>query len=201
MFLRASDDWEGAVKRLLEMGGILVYPTDTVYGLGCDAESVESIRQIERIKGERGTKPFPVLVSSVETAFEVGVFSELAHALAMRYWPGQLTLVIPRKNGHLEHAALGASTVGLRVPADPIAMKIAQLSPSGCVIGTSANRSGLPPATSVQVLDPEVALRVDAVLDDGPRNGQPSTVVEVVGDTVRILRKGRLDPISDMGLW
>ncbi len=190
MIYRSNEAWEDYVKRVLRDGKVVIYPTDTVYGMGGDATLRQAVETVNRIKGEREMKPYPVLTYSREKAFEAGVFNDMAIRVAERYWPGAVTIVVQRRDERLRDATFGSVTVGLRVPADPIARKVAELSPSGFIIGTSANRSGAPPPSSVQEVDPNVIHEAAVVIDGGRRNLLPSTVISIGDSGLRVIREG-----------
>ncbi|WP_449461879.1 L-threonylcarbamoyladenylate synthase [Tardisphaera miroshnichenkoae] len=190
MIYRSNDAWEDDVRQALREGKLVVYPTDTVYGMGGDATLHQAVQAMNRVKGEREMKPYPVLTYSKEKAFEAGVFNDNAIKIAERYWPGAVTIVVPRRDERLSGATFGSLTVGLRVPADPIARKVAELSPSGFIIGTSANRSGAPPPSSVEEVDASVIREAAVVINGGRRSILPSTVISIGDGSLHILREG-----------
>jgi len=170
--------------KLLQAGALVAFPTETVYGLGADARNTEALSRLLSVKGRHENKPFSLLVPSLSQAEALcGGFSRIARKLARVYWPGPLTLVVPRRGG---------GTVGLRLPDHPVARAL--LARCGFPLATpSANRSGAAePVTAQQVreaLDGQVAL----ILDGGPaRQGRPSAVVRVQDETLRIQREGIL---------
>ena len=170
--------------KVLQAGGLVVFPTETVYGLGADARNPEALARLTQVKGARGGKPYSLLVPSLRHAVEAaGGFSRISHKLARVYWPGPLTLVVPRRDG---------GTVGLRLPEHRVARSL--LSHCGFALATpSANRSGsAEPVTARQArdaLDGEVAL----ILDGGPaRQGRPSAVVRVEQENIKVEREGMI---------
>jgi len=193
---KSNEAWDEEVRRALREGKLILYPTDTVYGMGGDATLSEAVEAMNRVKGERQKKPYPVLTYSKEKALEGGIFNEAALKLAERYWPGAVTIVVPIKDERLRQATLGSPTVGLRVPADHIARHVAKLSPSGFIIGTSANRSGAAPPSSIGEVDPDLLREVAVAIDDGARSVIPSTVVLVENDGIRLIREGAVKAIE-----
>lgn len=172
-------------------GGVIVYPTDTVYGLGCDPYNVEAVLRIFKIKG-REPKPMPVLASRIDIVEDVVVLNATARILIDQYWPGPLTLVLPRKPGcklPLEVSA-GQEYVGIRIPDHPVAISLIEAS-NGLLVGTSANKSGeLSPRTAEEAIV-QVGGEVDLIVDSGPtRYGVSSTVVKVEGSKITLIREG-----------
>lgn len=178
--------------RILRRGGLVAFPTETVYGLGAIATNDRAVAAIFETKGRPSSNPLIVHVQDRAAATSLGVWSEKADALARAFWPGPLTLVLPRADGapisHL--ATAGFPTIALRVPAEPTALALlaATLLP---VAAPSANRSGMvSPTTAGHVLD-GLGEAVDAILDGGPsRVGVESTVVDMAGPAPSILRPG-----------
>ncbi|NBO18089.1 MAG: threonylcarbamoyl-AMP synthase [Proteobacteria bacterium] len=173
---------------------LVAFPTETVYGLGGNALSDAAVASIYAVKGRPQFNPLIVHVRSIEDAHHYGVFSESAHILARKFWPGPLTLVLPRR----EHCKLsllvsaGLDTVAIRVPAHPLAQAL--LHESGLPIAApSANRSGRVSPTEAAHVHEELAGRVAMVLDGGPCHvGIESTVLDLTGAQPRILRPGSI---------
>ena len=184
------DDIKEAAKLVLE-GGLIGYPTDTVYGLGCNPFDADAVDRLVKAK-DRSKGSLPILVSSLKDAERLGEISGLGTTLADRFWPGPLTLVVrPRSNfpGRITGNSL---LVGLRIPNHEKARRLIKEC-GGALIGTSANISGHPsPRTADEVLK-ELEGRVDLVVDGGPAPlGRESTVVRVLGDETMVLRVGAL---------
>lgn len=192
---RISTTAPEAIERalgVLEAGGLVVMPTDTVYGVGCLAFNSEAVARLYLVKGRPEHKPIPVLLGSADALDGVVVDIPLPmRRLAETFWPGPLTLILPRQPS-LPQAIGPGATVGVRVPAHRLAQRL--LSAAGPMAVTSANLSGEPPARSADDAEAVLAGKVDLILDDGPSpGGQPSTVVDGTTDPVTILRHG---PIS-----
>jgi L-threonylcarbamoyladenylate synthase len=183
-------DIEEAAKLVLE-GRLIAYPTDTVYGLGCnpfDADAVDRLGKTkERVKGS-----LPILVSSLKDAERLGEISGLAAILANRFWPGPLTLVV-RPRSKVPARIIGDSLlVGLRIPNHETARRLIKEC-GGALIGTSANISGRPSLRTAKEVLRELEGRVDLVVDGGPASlGRESTVVRVLGDESTVLRDGAI---------
>lgn len=183
-----------AAERALADGRCVVFPTDTVYGLGARPDVARATEAIFEIKRRPRDLTLPVLVAGTADAEAVAAFDERALLLAHRFWPGALTLVLPRTRASAAWD-LGAerATVGVRVPADGIA--VALLSRTGPLAVTSANVSGEPtPRTCEEVRD-ALGEAIEVYICDGPPNGAvPSTVVELTAEEPHILRVGAIPP-------
>ncbi len=186
--MNQNDAYRRALDVLRE-GGVVALPTDTVYGLVAVATDDAAVQGVLDIKQRPAGQPLPLFVASLDQAALIAVLTPPARALAARFWPGALTIVLRRRPEFRTPAAAGDS-VGVRVPADPVLRELAaQLGP---LTGTSANRSGQPEArTAAEVraqLGDDVDLIVDAPL---PAGGVPSTVADCTDQgTVRVLREG-----------
>lgn len=179
--------------RILESGGLVAVPTETVYGLAARADSAEAVARTYAAKGRPDFNPLIVHVRGVEQAAEYAEFSPEAHALAAAHWPGPLTLVLPRRADAALAPAVtaGLPTVALRAPAHPVMQAL--LEQCGFPLAApSANRSGfISPTTPAHVLA-SLDGRIDLVLDGGPTTaGVESTIVAVRADgSVEELRPG-----------
>jgi len=177
---------------VLRSGGVIALPTDTLYALAAAARDAEAVRRVFAIKGREGAKPLPLFVSDLAMAERVAVFSPTAHRLAERFWPGPLTIALPRQPAFESEALAGGDTVALRAPDHEAALAvIAALATP--VTATSANRSGgrdpVSPAEVLRQLDGEI----DYLLDVGPcLIGFASTVVDCTGPEPRITRNGAI---------
>jgi len=181
---------------VLRAGGLVVMPTDTVYGVGCLAFNSEAVARLYLVKGRPEDKPIPVLLGSADELDKVVVeIAQPIRHLAEDFWPGPLTMILPRHPSLPQEIGPGA-TVGVRVPAHRLAQRL--LSAAGPMAVTSANLSGKPPARSADEAEAALAGRVDLILDDGPSpGGQPSTVVDGTTDPMIIVRHG---PITESDL-
>lgn len=178
----------GAVEeacRVLEAGGLVVLPTDTVYGVAARIDRQDAVDRIFAVKGRPREKALPVLVADPETAMRLGRFRAEAREAAAREWPGAVTIVVER--GALA-ADLGGDgrTVALRVPDHPVALEI--LRRAGPLAATSANPSGEAVPGRVDEISAALGAGVDLYLDGGVLAGAPSRVVSMVGEH-RILRE------------
>jgi L-threonylcarbamoyladenylate synthase len=180
---------------LLRAGGLVAFPTETVYGLGALALNAAAVRRIFAAKGRPANNPIIVHIADAKDAVHAAAcWPEAAARLAERFWPGPLTLVVPRGPAVPDVTTAGGPTVALRVPAHPVALAL--LRATGAPIAApSANRSGeLSPTRAEHVLR-GLAERIDLVLDAGPTSGGvESTVLDVTASPPRLLRPGLIGP-------
>lgn len=172
----------------LRAGRLAVIPTDTVYGLAAHLGSSAAISALFAAKARPPDKPIPVLGADVGQLSDLAVFDDRARALGARFWPGPLTLILPRAEGF--DTDLGGAerrTVGVRVPKQPRALEI--LRATGPLAVTSANRSGDAEAVTVEEARGIFGDEVAAYVDGGRCVGVPSTIVFLVGER-RLLREG-----------
>lgn len=187
----ASEESILEAARIVKRGGIVVYPTDTVYGLGCDPFNEEAVRRLFKVK-RRPDKPLPVLALNLKNAERIAHFSEEARKVAQRFWPGGLTLVLPKKEALPSIVTAGLKSVAVRVPNHPVALKLIELC-GGLLIGTSANVSGGEPSTTAQEAQKQLGRAVDAILNGGAATlTKPSTILDLTSGTPSILREGAL---------
>lgn len=173
----------------LAAGGAVVIPTDTVYGVAASLEVPGAIDELFALKARERDKPIPVLGHDAASFAAVGVLDDRAGKLAARFWPGPLTLVVPRAEGFTVDLGDARDTVALRVPDHALAREI--LRRTGPLGVTSANRSGEPPAATAAAA--RAALGPDVpIVDAGVCAGSPSTVVGLTTRSLRILRPGSL---------
>jgi len=178
--------------RVLAAGGLVAFPTETVYGLGADATSGEAVARIYGAKGRPSFNPLIAHVTDLAAAEREGIFNADARALAKAFWPGPLTLVVPVAPtcSVSTLARAGLDSIGLRVPAHPIALAL--LAAFGKpVAAPSANRSGQVSPTCADHVAADLAGRIEAILDGGATEvGVESTIVACLPDGPRLLRPG-----------
>ena len=189
-----TEEIAARAARTLEGMGLVVMPTDTVYGLAASLDSPCAIEHIFDAKRRPREMPLPVLLASVADADRLTrePLSVAAHALCEAFWPGALTVIV-EANGRVPAAVTaGRGTVGLRVPDSEIARAIIAAA-GGALAVTSANVSGAEPAVDAASLDAELLAHVGLVVDGGPcPGGTPSTVVDLTGATPTVLREGAI---------
>jgi L-threonylcarbamoyladenylate synthase len=182
-----------AAARCLAAGGLVAFPTETVYGLGADAGNGEAVARLYAAKGRPSFNPLIAHVSDIAAAKRLAHFDAAAEKLAAAFWPGPLTLVLPKRaNGGVADLALaGLDSVAVRVPAHPIARALLAAF-KGPVVAPSANRSGHVSPTSAAHVLADLRGRIDMVIDAGPcAVGVESTIIGLLGEPT-LLRPGGL---------
>lgn len=181
-----------AALEVIASGGTVVFPTDTVYGLASSAFSSEAIEKLFEIKIRERGKPIAVLLGSVGQLKDVtNNPSQAAITLAEKHWPGALTLVVPC-HPQMPKTLSPLPTLGVRIPDHPVALALLQS--AGPLAVTSANLSGEENATTAQKALSQLDGRVDLILDGGQTpGGVPSTVVDMTGETPKVLRQGPVE--------
>jgi L-threonylcarbamoyladenylate synthase len=191
---RLTSDEAGLARaaEILRRGGLVAFPTETVYGLGADATDSQAVAGIYAAKERPSFNPLISHLDSLESAQKQGVFDETARRLAEAFWPGPMTLVVPVAPTCTisDLARAGLDSVGLRVPAHPLAHALLQKTDRP-VAAPSANRSGRVSPTDADHVLGDLDGRIDAVLDGGASQvGVESTIVACLGGTPRLLRPG-----------
>jgi L-threonylcarbamoyladenylate synthase len=175
---------------VLRRGGIVVYPTETLYALGARADDAAALLRLARAKLRPEGKPLPLLAGDLSQVLRVARLEGAAARVAARLWPGPLTLVLPAVPELDVAVTAGSGTVGIRVPGSNVARALA-LRAGFALVSTSANPAGGPPPAKVEDLHPDLLAQVDHVLDGGPTpGGAASTVVRIEGSVVHVLREG-----------
>jgi len=185
---------------IIQRGGLVIFPTETLYGLGCVVTDEAALRRLFAVKGRAPGQPPPILVADDQ---QLGLLVEQVPASAAQFitahWPGALTLVLPARRNLSPLltgvSAQGGATVGVRRSAHPVAQALCE-AVGLPLVATSANRSGAggAEATPHAIDDIALSLRdaVDVIIDGGAVSGQPSTVVDCTCDPPRVLRQGAL---------
>lgn len=188
---------------VLRQGGIVALPTDTVYGLCAVAADDAAVARIYDTKVRRPDQALPIFVASIEQADLVAEVSVPARTLMQRFWPGALTIVLPKRHAYHTRAAAGGHTIAVRAPGDPVLREIAmQLGP---ITGTSANIAGQPACHTAAEVRAQLGDAVDFVVDAPiDATGVPSTIVDCAAPDghARILRQGAVsrDDIAAAGV-
>lgn len=181
-------------------GGVISFPTDTLYGLGCSLFDVSAVEMVARLKRRDPSLAVISLISDPRQAYGLAIeVTPVAEKLIDRHWPGPLSLIFraapivpPRVRG-------AGGTVALRCPRDTLCQKLLDRI-GGPVVASSANLSGQPPAATAEEVVRIFGNQLDLVIDGGPRRGgQPSTLVDVSEARARLLRRGGLDITADLG--
>ena len=183
-----QDDLNTCVNALKE-GKLVVFPTETVYGIGVNALDEAAIKDLYSKKQRSFDKPLLMHISSLEMAEDIAVLNDKARELIKRFSPGPLTLVVKRKNNVPAVAVSGGETVGLRFPSNPLFLQISKAF-GAPIAATSANLSGNKSAVRAEELKSVLNI-ADYVIDDGECElGLESTILSLVGETPKILRLG-----------
>jgi L-threonylcarbamoyladenylate synthase len=175
---------------ILQKGGVIAFPTDTVYGLGADAFNMAAVERIYEMKNRPQHQQFPVLIGDVERLTVLAErIPQIAWFLARRFWPGGLTLVLPKTDSVPAYLASGP-TIGVRIPDHPVSLALIQ-GLGNPVIGTSANISGQSAALTAEEVAQQLGEKIDLIINGGRcPGGKESTVVDVTHEAPVILRPG-----------
>ncbi len=180
---------KGAIKKISD-GGIIVFPTDTVYGMGCDPYNKESVSLLYKIKKRKKTKSFPVLGYSKKELEKIAGFNSLATKIAEKFWPGPLTMILNVKDPDIQKSLGLENKIAVRVPDNTCILSL--LKECKVLVGTSANISD-----ETSLIDPndcETKIsNYDLLIDGGIITSKgESTIVKIDGDKVKIVRKGSI---------
>ena len=187
--ISSEDECLYTAANIIKEGGIVIYPTDTVYGIGGDPFNINTVSRILHLK-RRVRNPFPILVYNVGYAYRIIDRNIIIDELARMYWPGGLTIVARAKVDI--PAAFGERLIGVRVPGHDVLRVLIGMA-GGYLIGTSANISGYPPSKSIEEAIKYFGGDVDLYIDGGVSSDKSSTVIEVGENYIRVLRRGLLD--------
>jgi len=176
--------------KILQKGGVIAFPTDTVYGLGADALNATAVERIYEIKNRPKHRQLPLLIAAAERLTTLAdPIPEIAWFLARRFWPGGLTLVLPKTDSVPAYLDPG-TTIAVRIPDHPVCLALIQ-SLGNPVIGTSANISGQPAALTAEEVGQQLGGKIDFIINGGKcPGGKESTVVDVTHEAPIILRQG-----------
>lgn len=178
---------------VLKNGGILLYPTDTLYGLGVDALNVEALKRLRELKGREEGKPISIVVADMAMAREYAEVTPLAEKLAAAFLPGKLTLILNAKPDLPDELTAGTGTVGIRIPNHVICLKLAR-ELGRPFTATSANMSGMEPEHSAEKILAQFGARagmISRVIDSGELvESLPSTVIDARNEKPLLLREG-----------
>lgn len=182
----------------LRAGGVIIYPTDTIYGLGCDITNAQAVQRVQQIKGRDANKPMSFVCADLQDVGRYARVSEYARPLLDRCLPGAYTFVLPATDSAPDILTTGQQTVGLRIPDHPVPLAlVGQL--GAPILSTSANFSTQEVITEPRDLEEQMGELVDVIIESGSLPVHPSSVVSLVGDQATILRAGRgnLSPFQD----
>ena len=194
---RNIDDLEKC-SEIIDNGGVIVYPTDTVFGIGCDPTIEKSVLRLFAIKERPLGKSLPVLTSDWRIVSRISHITPQANILQNLFWPGKLTLILKLKANHglSKYVFNNANnTIGLRIPSNPCILNLINMTRSKLLVGTSANLSKKIPSTRLEDIDETILSKCDAVVANEllSDNDSGSTIVDVSGSGFpRIIREGAI---------
>jgi len=178
---------------ILKKGGVIAFPTETVYGLGACISIPEAVECVYRIKGRTRAKALPLLLSDISQVSQVSLaFPEIARVLGNRFWPGPLTLVVYKSDKVPDAVTSGGKTIAIRVSSHPVAMALVE-GLGFPITGTSANISGKPSPVTAEEVFSQLDNRVDLIIEGGKcPGGVESTIIDVTQKVPVIIRDGAI---------
>lgn len=181
-------------RRLLHEGEVVAFPTDTLYGVGANAFERSAVRELFAVKGRPADKAIPVFIYQIDDLNQVARnVPNRAWALLRQFWPGALTVVLPKVAALPPDVTAGQETVAVRIPNHPVALDLV-IELGRPLAVTSANLSGQPPPSTAQEVAQQLGGRIPLILDGGPSPlAQPSTIIDLSVNPPRLLRSGALD--------
>lgn len=198
--LKVSCDKEGIEKasQIVSQGGIVVFPTDTVYGIGCNPYNKDAVKKIYKIKSRDFSKPFPLLVYSKEIAERIALFDVFTKKIVERFWPGPLTIILKLTDESLKKSLNLTDKIALRVPNHKCTLEL--LKKCNLLVGTSANISGHSSFTNPDECFNNIQ-KYDIFVDGGITTSKSeSTIIEIENEEIKIIREGSLSYEEILGL-
>lgn len=190
MILPCDNSGIEEASKVIQNGGVVVFPTDTVYGMGCDPYNKDAVKKIYAIKGRGTAKQLPVLAYSKNDIKKIAFFDRKSEEMADRFWPGPLTLVLQVRDKKIEEILGLKDKIAVRIPDDPCILGL--LEKCRLLVGTSANFSGQPSFGDSKELASKFS-GYDMLLDGGEiANPCESTIIEVTGNELKIVREGKI---------
>lgn len=187
--IRFEKEDVAVVAELLMEGAIVAFPTDTVYGLAVIYDDEEALKELKKAKVRPDTKPIPTMVGSIEQLEQIAVVTPIAKKLADAFMPGAITLIMKKKDTVAKYVTNGFDTIGIRMPDDPFIINLLKKCGKPLLV-TSANISGEETGTSDQQVLDQLDGAIDAIVLGEAAGKQASTIVDVSGNEVKILRQG-----------
>ena len=175
---------------IIENGGVIIFPTDTVYGIGCNPYDANAVKKIYEIKSREKIKSLPVLASSIQIVKQISIIDEFTEKIIKKYWPGPLTLILKLKDKNLKKSLNLEDKIAVRIPNSECTLKL--LNKCNLLVGTSANVSG-----DSSFTDPQECMKnvknYDVFVDGGTITSKgESTIIEIENEKIRIIREGAL---------
>ena len=190
--MKVDCDEKGIEKtwQVIKKGGIAIFPTDTVYGIGCNPYNINAVKKIYEIKSREKIKSLPVLAYSLDIVKEITCIDPFTEKIIKKYWPGPLTLILKLTDEKLKKSLKLDKKIAVRIPDSKCTLKL--LEKSGLLVGTSANISGNPPFTNpVECL--KNIKNYDILLNGGTITSKgESTIIEIENEEIKIIREGVL---------
>ena len=190
--MKVNCDDNGIKKsvEIIENGGIIVFPTDTVYGIGCNPYDANAVKKIYEIKSREKIKSLPVLASSIEIVKQISIIDEFTEKIIKKYWPGPLTLILKLKDKNLKESLNLEDKIAVRIPNSVCTLKL--LNKCNLIVGTSANVSG-----DSSFTDPQECMKnvknYDIFVDGGTITSKgESTIIEIENEKIHVIREGAL---------
>ena len=199
--MKVSCDKKGIenASQIINQGGIAIFPTDTVYGIGCNPYNKDSVRKIYEIKSRDISKPFPVLVYSKDIAEKIVFIDEFTKKIVERFWPGSLTIILKLTDENLKRSLNVTDKIAIRVPNHKCTLEL--LKKCNFLVGTSANISGQSSFTNPDECIKNIQ-NYDIFVDGGVIDSTAeSTIIEIEDEKIKIIREGTLSYEEILGLW
>ncbi|MDC0209552.1 L-threonylcarbamoyladenylate synthase [Nitrosopumilus sp.] len=190
MKVNCNDEGIRKSVEIIENGGVIIFPTDTVYGIGCNPYDVNAVKKIYEIKSREKIKSLPVLASSIEIVKQISIIDEFTEKIIKKYWPGPLTLILKLKDKNLKESLNLEDKIAVRIPNSVCTLKL--LNKCNLLVGTSANVSG-----DSSFTDPQECMKnvknYDIFVDGGTITSKgESTIIEIENEKIHVIREGAL---------
>ena len=190
MKVNCNDEGIRKSVEIIENGGVIIFPTDTVYGIGCNPYDVNAVKKIYEIKSREKIKSLPVLASSIEIVKQISIIDEFTEKIIKKYWPGPLTLILKLKDKNLKESLNLEDKIAVRIPNSVCTLKL--LNKYNLLVGTSANVSG-----DSSFTDPQECMKnvknYDIFVDGGTITSKgESTIIEIENEKIHVIREGAL---------
>ena len=190
MKVNCNDEGIRKSVEIIENGGVIIFPTDTVYGIGCNPYDANAVKKIYEIKSRQKIKSLPVLASSIEIVKQISIIDEFTEKIIKKYWPGPLTLILKLKDKNLKESLNLEDKIAVRIPNSVCTLKL--LNKCNLLVGTSANVSG-----DSSFTDPQECMKnvknYDIFVDGGTITSKgESTIIEIENEKIHVIREGAL---------
>ena len=190
MKVDCNDEGIRKAVEIIENGGVIIFPTDTVYGIGCNPYDANAVKKIYEIKSREKIKSLPVLASSIQIVKQISIIDEFTENIIKKYWPGPLTLILKLKDQKLKKSLNLEEKIAIRIPNSECTLKL--LKECNFLVGTSANVSG-----DSSFTDPQKCIEnlknYDAFVDGGTITSKgESTIIEIENEKIHVIREGAL---------